>query len=64
MESQLEIQARRAEEYRSELEQIRRQSINERRLRAMAAINVAENIAVEREGLLIDSLQLWQSILT
>lgn len=51
LESQLEIQTRNAEELQSALERLRRESVNERRQRAMAAFSVAENIAVEREGL-------------
>lgn len=50
LEVQLEIQTRKAEEFKSAMEQLRRESANERRQRAMAALNVAENIAVEREG--------------
>ena len=46
----LEIQTSNAEELRSALERLRRESVNERRQRAMSALNVAENIAVEREG--------------
>ncbi len=51
LESQLEIQTRNAEELQLALERLRRESVNERRQRAMAAFSVAENIAVEREGL-------------
>ncbi|EFX74348.1 hypothetical protein DAPPUDRAFT_251840 [Daphnia pulex] len=50
LESKLEIQTSTAEELRSALEKLRRESVNERRQRAMSALNVAENIAVEREG--------------
>jgi ribosomal protein L29 len=50
LESKLEIQTSTAEELRSALEKLRRESVNERRQRAMSAFNVAENIAVEREG--------------
>ena len=50
LESKLEIQTSTAEELRSALERLRRESVNERRQRAMSAFHVAENIAVEREG--------------
>jgi ribosomal protein L29 len=50
LESKLEIQTSTAEELRSALEKLRRESVNERRQRAISAFNVAENIAVEREG--------------
>lgn len=46
----MEIQTSTAEELRSALEKLRRESVNERRQRAMSALNAAENIAVEREG--------------
>jgi ribosomal protein L29 len=50
LESKLEIQTSTAEELRSTLERLRRESVNERRQRAMSVLNAAENIAVEREG--------------
>lgn len=51
----MEIQTRNAEELRTALERLRRESVSERRQRAMSALQVAENIAVEREGLLFPS---------
>ncbi|XP_057371520.1 EF-hand calcium-binding domain-containing protein 4B-like isoform X2 [Daphnia carinata] len=63
LETQLEIQTRNAEELRAALEKMRRESISERRQRAMSALQVAENIAVEREGL-VEQLSLLRTINT
>lgn len=50
LETQLELQTKNVEELRSALERLRRESVNERRQRAMAAFSVSEKIAAEREG--------------
>uniref|UniRef100_A0A0P4XDC2 EF-hand calcium-binding domain-containing protein 4A n=1 Tax=Daphnia magna TaxID=35525 RepID=A0A0P4XDC2_9CRUS len=63
LETQLEIQTRNAEELRTALERLRRESVSERRQRAMSALQVAENIAVEREGL-VEQLSLLRTINT
>ncbi|KAI9564203.1 hypothetical protein GHT06_007941 [Daphnia sinensis] len=63
LETQLEIQTRNAEELRAALERLRRESVSERRQRAMSALQVAENIAVEREGL-VEQLSLLRTINT
>ena len=50
LEGQLEMQIRLVEEFRAVCERLRRESVAERRQRAVAALAVAQDIAVERAG--------------